>query len=43
MSAPASVAASASATFVTPHIFTCVFIYDLRFTIYDGFRFEQPA
>jgi hypothetical protein len=36
MSAPASAAASALATLVRPHIFTCVFIYDLRFTIYDG-------
>jgi hypothetical protein len=29
MSAPASAAAIASATVVTPQIFTCVFIYDL--------------
>jgi hypothetical protein len=35
MSAPASAAVKASATLVMPHILTCVFIYDLRFTIYD--------
>jgi hypothetical protein len=34
MSAPAPAAASASATLVTPQIFTLVCIYDLRFKIY---------